>query len=377
MFKSIINYIGESDRRINVFSSISAIVAGLLFGLIIMIITNPADAPAAFVTILIGGFDDGLRSIGKVLFYATPIILTGLSVGFAFKTGLFNIGASGQLMVGAFVAIFVGVKWDFLPGHLHWVVALLLAGVAGAIWAIIPGLLKAYRNVHEVVSTIMMNYIGLYLVNFLVVQTVYNRLRNESMRVKPNAVIPTFGLNAIFGDKSVNAGFIIAILVVLIIWFVLNKTTFGFELKAVGYNKDASKYAGINEKRGIVFSMGIAGLLAGLAGGIIYLNNIDRNLEVVDVLVQEGFTGIPIALIGLSNPIGILFAGIFMGYIRQGGWAMQVYDLAPEIIDIIISSIIYFTALVLLFRGFIMKFYKRNKEQVVVTSGENEVKENG
>lgn len=375
MFKSLINYIGQSERRINIFSSLSAIISGLLFGLFIMIITNPLEAPSAFFTILIGGFQDGLPSIGKVLFYATPLIFTGLSVGFAFKTGLFNIGASGQLMIGAFVAVYIGVKWDFLPGHLHWIVALLLAGVAGAIWAAIPGVLKAYRNVNEVVATIMMNYISLYLVSFLVVRTVYNKLRNESFDVKNSAVLPGFYLDKIFGDKSVNGGFIIAIIFVIIIWLILNRTTFGFELKAVGFNRDASKYAGINEKRGIISAMAISGLLSGLAGGIIYLNNTDRHLEILDVLIPEGFNGIPIALIGLSNPIGIFFAGIFIGYIQQGGWAMQVYNIAPEIIDIIISSIIYFTALVLLFKGFIIRYLKKYKEKTPATI--SEVKTNG
>lgn len=431
MFKSFINYIGQSDRRINVFSSISAIISGLLFGLIIMIITNPSEAPSAFITILTGGFQDGPQSMGKVLFYATPVIFTGLSVGFAFKTGLFNIGASGQLMIGAFIAVYVGIHWGFLPGHLHWIVALILAGVAGGLWAAIPGVLKAYRNVNEVVSTIMMNYIALYLVNFLVVKTVYNQLRNESFSVKENAVIPdvngvytmvafflisisiilyklyknklhkkalgndlnSSGVNrnaskyagiisaiAIPGALAglagvVNGGFIIVVFVVVIIWIILNSTTVGYELKAVGFNRDASKYAGINEKRGIILAMAISGLLAGLAGGVIYLNNTDRHLEVLDVLVQEGFNGIPIALIGLSNPIGILFAGIFMGYIQQGGWAMQVYNIAPEIIDIIIASIIYFTALVILFKGFIIRFLKRYKEKE--KQDLNEVNTNG
>lgn len=346
------------NRNINIFSSVLAIISGLIFGLIIMFITNPVDTPSAFITIITGGFQEGLESISRVLYYATPIILTGLSVGFAFKTGLFNIGASGQVMLGAFTSIYIGVKWTHL-GSIQWLVALFFAGVAGSIWALLPGILKAYRSVHEVVSTIMMNYIGLYLVIYLIKLTVFNRAKNETYYVNRNAVIPVLKL----GNLSISYGFIIALLVVIIINILLNKTTFGYELKAVGFNKEASIYAGINAKKNIIFSLLISGFLSGLAGGIIYLNNIGRALEVVDVLVPEGFTGIPVALIGLSNPIGILFAGLFMGYITLGGFYMQIYNFAPEIIDVIIASIIYFSALVVLFREIIIRISKRKSKR--------------
>ena len=358
-------FISENERRINVTASLVAIFAGLLFGLIIMLITNPLDAIPAFFTILTGGFQDGLRSIGAVLFYATPLIFTGLSVGFAFRTGLFNIGAAGQLMVGGFVAIYIGVRWTFLPSGIHWLIAFLCAGIAGGIWASIPGLLKAYRNVHEVVSTIMMNYIGLYFVHYLIKQTVYNLERNETMPVARSAELPNLGLNEIFGRQAFNSGFFFAIITVIIIYIILEKTTFGFELKAVGFNKDASKYAGINEKRSIILSMVIAGVLSGLAGGTIYLSSTGRHIEIVDVLVQEGFTGIPVALIGLSHPVGIFFAGIFMGYIRQGGFYMQLYNFVPEIIDIIIASIIYFSALVIIFKEVIIRLTKRHQNKEI------------
>ncbi len=343
-------------RYIDVLSSLSAILAGLIFGLIIMLITNIAEAPSAFYTILTGGFQEGLISISRMIYDATPIILTGLSVGFAFKTGLFNIGSSGQVMIGAFIAIYVGVKWSFLGG-IQWVVALLLAGIAGGLWAFLPGVLKAYRNVHEVVSTIMMNYIGLYLVMYLVKLTVYNQEKNESYYVLEQAVIPSLKI----GDLTIYISFIIVLLIVILLNIILQKTTFGYQLKAVGFNKEASLYAGINGRRNIILSMVISGFLSGLAGGVIYLNNIGRALEVVDVLNPEGFIGIPVALIGLNNPFGILFAGIFMGYITLGGFYMQIYNFAPEIIDVIIASIIYFSALVVLFRGYITKVAKRFK----------------
>lgn len=350
-----------NEKKLNILSSFLAIFAGLLVGLVIMIITNPQDSLGAFITILIGPLETGLKSIGKALFYATPLILTGLAVGFAFKTGLFNIGASGQLLFGAFVGVYIGVKWPFL-GSFQWLVALIFSGLAGALWASIPGLLKAYRHVNEVVSTIMMNFISLYLVNYLVVKTIYFRLRTESQRIHDTAIIPSFGLDKIFGERSVNGGFIIAILAVIIIYIILEKTVFGYELKAVGFNREASKYAGINEKRSIVLSMIISGFLAGLAGGVIYLVGTGKAIKVVEILPNEGFTGISVALIGLNNPLGIFLSGLFMGYINQGGFIMQRYGgFKTEIIDIIISAIIYFSALVVLFKELIVKLSKKTK----------------
>ena len=332
-------------------SSVIAIAIGLLFGLIILLISNPSQALAGFITILTGAFQD-MRSLGRIMYFATPIIFTGLSVGFAFRTGLFNIGTPGQFILGAFGAVIIGVKLPQL-GSFHWVVALLVATILGGVWALLPGILKAFANVHEVIASIMMNYIGMYLVNYLVQNTVYDRLRNQSMGVAKSAVIPRLGLDKIFPRSNVNLGFILAIFAAIVIYIILNKTTFGFELKAVGFNRDASKYAGINEKRSIVFSMVIAGCLAGLGGGLLYLAGSGKHIEVVDVLAGEGFTGIPVALLGMSNPIGILFAGLFIGYITVGGDYMQLYDFVPEIIDIIVASIIYFSAFSLVVKNII------------------------
>jgi ABC-type uncharacterized transport system permease subunit len=353
-----------SKRRINssafssFISSVIAILAGLLVGFVILLFTNPSQAVDGFLTILKGGFSGGAKGVGNIFFMAMPIIMTGLSVGFAFKTGLFNIGASGQLIVGGYVAVLIGVMMPEL-GSVHWVVALLASVVAGALWALIPGLLKAYFNVHEVISCIMMNYIGMYAANGLVARTVYDSLRNQSQPVEATANIPTLGLDQIFPGSSLNGGFIIAVVVVIVIYVILNRTVFGYELKACGYNKDASIYAGINAKKNIVLSMVIAGALAGIAGGLIYLSNTGKFIEVVDVLAPEGFTGIPVALLGLSNPIGILFSGLFISYITNGGFYMQLYNFVPQVIDIIISIIIYFSAFALIIKNYFDKFSLR------------------
>ena len=297
--------------------------------------------------------EDGVLGIGRVLYYAVPIIMTGLSVGFAFKTGLFNIGTPGQFIVGAFAAVYIGVKWTFLPGSIHWLVAILGAFVAG-LWAVIPGVMKAYLNVNEVISSIMMNYIGMYLVNYSVSLVLFDALRNQSLPVASTAVIPKMGFDKIFTGSPANGGFVIAILFVILIYIVLNKTSFGYEMKACGFNKDASKYAGINEKRNIILSMVIAGALAG----------------VVDVLPAEGFNGIPVALLGLSNPIGVLFAGLFIAYLNVGGNAMQQFGFIPQIVDIIISCIIYCSALSLMIKVWLSKRRKTKELGTAKKEGE-------
>ncbi len=334
-------------------SSILAIIVGLLLGLLIMLVSNPDQALDGFRMILKGGLEDGMSGIGQVLFLATPILMTGLSVGFAFKTGLFNIGASGQFIFGAYAAVYIGVKWTSLPGNIHWIVALAAAMVFGALWGLLPGILKAYFNVHEVISSIMMNYIGMSLVNMLVKKTVYDQLTNRSFPVAATANIPKWGLEKIFPYYSTNGGILIALLFVLLVYVVLNKTTFGYELKACGYNPFASKYAGINAKRNVVLSMVIAGALAGVGGGLVYLAGAGKFISVVDALAPEGFNGIPVALLGLSNPIGILFSALFIANITVGGFNLQQYEFVPEVINIITAAIIYFSAFALLFKSFL------------------------
>ncbi|MFA9376145.1 MAG: ABC transporter permease [Lachnotalea sp.] len=346
----------KHKQMVGLISSIFAIIVGLLFGFIVLLLSNPSQAVPGFGMILTGSFTHGLKGIGQVFYYATPIILTGLSVGFAFRTGLFNIGTPGQFIVGAFAAIVVGIRCDFL-GNAQWVVAVIASIIAGALWALIPGALNAYFNVNVVIACIMMNYIGMYLINFIVKgsKTLFDSLRNQSLSVATTAEIPKMGLDKIFPDSSINGGFFIAVLAVIIIHFVLDKTAFGFELKAAGFNRDASKYAGMNEKRNIILSMAIAGALAGLAGGLLYLAGSGKHIEVVDVLASEGFTGISVALLGLSNPIGILLAGLFIAYITAGGFYLQLFEFSTEIINIIIAVIIYFSAFALIIKTFMVR----------------------
>ena len=355
----------KSNVFADILASLMAILVGLLVGFVILLFSNPSQALGGFGAILSGGFADW-KSMGQVLYFATPIIMTGLSVGFANRTGLFNIGAPGQFIVGAYAAIVVGVKCTFLPGALHWIVALLAAMLAGAMWGAIPGLLKAYRNVNEVIACIMMNYIGMYLVNYLITLTVFDSLKNQSMRVANSANMPKMGLDLIFRDgnnvSSANSGIIVAIVMAIIMYIILDKTTFGYELKACGFNRDAAKYAGINEHRSIVFSMVIAGAMAGLGGALLYLAGSGKGIDVVDVLAAEGFNGIPVALLGLNNPIAIIFSGLLIAYLTVGGFNMQLYNFAPQVIEIIIAIIIYFSAFALLLKGFLQTRMKKRQD---------------
>jgi ABC-type uncharacterized transport system permease subunit len=349
----------------NAAASLVAILAGLIAGFIILMVSNPASAPAGLAIILKGGFNNGMKGIGQVLYLATPLIMTGLSVGFAFKTGLFNIGAAGQLMVGGFVSVWIGCTWTFLPGGLHWAVGLLGGMLAGGVWGLVPGFFKAVLNVNEVISSIMMNYIGMYGINFLIRNSViFDSTKNQTHNVAASAVIPKAGLDGVFYNlkgkyidvSSVNAGILIAIALAIVMYILLNKTTFGYELRACGYNKNAARYAGINERRTIILSMVIAGALSGTAGALMYLAPASgMHIHVAEVLSPQGFNGIPVALLGLSNPIGIIFSALFIAYISVGGSYLQSLKYMQEVIDIIIAMVIYFSAFSLLVRDLISR----------------------
>lgn len=321
--------------------SLIAIAIGIFFGFIVMLIFNPSGALSGLSRIILGGFAQGTKGVGDVLYHATPIILTGLALVVAFKTGLFNIGASGQMIVGGYVAAHIGVLWT-LPSPLHWIIAILLGTLAGAFWGSIPGILKAVSNTNEVVVTIMMNYIGTLLVIYLVKQNIINSLVGKSRNIQATAALPRFG--TLFGSSSVHIGILIAIFMAIGIHILMHKTTLGFQLQSSGFNKAGSQYAGMNAKKNIIVSMIISGALAGLAGTMAYLV-VGSNIDTAVYLIPAGFDGISVALLGLGEPIGALFAGLFLSHIRQGGFYMQIDGFVPQIIDMIIAIIVYVTAI--------------------------------
>ena len=352
----------NNDGLFSFLSSILVIILGLLIGLIILYVSDASNAWEAFTTILTFG-SSSMRNIGDVLLFAAPIIMTGLSVAFAFKTGLFNIGAAGQFTMGSFVAIFIGVQATAIPAPLRILLAVVAAMLAGALWAAIPGLLKAYCNVHEVISSIMTNYIGMFLVNFLAISTIFDAGLGTTTRLPADSALPTFGMEYIFTEggraSNINIGIFLAIISAILVYIILEKTTFGYELKACGFNKDAAKYAGINEKRNIILAMMISGALAGLGGAINFLVGSGLTMSVADTLAAEGFTGISVAFLGLSNPIGIVFSGTFVSYLFLGGTRTQMLGFSIEIVEIVISIIIYFCAFVSLVKIFLINRFTK------------------
>ena len=359
LWAGVLSTVAKRPNSINVIASILAALSGVLLGFMIMILVNPSEAAEGIRTMVFGPLED-MRNIGRVLRVMVPIMLTGLSVAFAFRTGLFNIGASGQMMIGGVLAIYVGVHWTFL-GSFQWVVATFAAIIGGALWGAIPGILKAYRNVHEVVASIMLNYVALYTARLFIENTMYDEGRQGSMRVTDSGAMPGWFLPDLFDGAAVSVGLIIGLFVVVIIHVILNHTTFGYELKSVGFSRPAAKYAGIKERRSVVLSMVIAGALAGLAGAVYFLDT-GRRFAMGASIYEQGFTGIAIALLALSAPIGVVIVAFFYASIYHGGWLIQI-KFREEIIDIIIGFIIYFSALSLFTKQFIANYIRRRTKK--------------
>lgn len=344
----------------NFFISLLAVLFGLLAGALLMAITghNPLEG---FSYLLEGGLKNPER-IGNTLATATPLILTGLSVAFAFRTGLFNIGAAGQMLIGGFCATAVGLSFD-MARPLLLLVMVLMGMLGGALWALIPGILKAKFNVHEVVSTIMMNWIAYWTIYYVVPAYFKGEfLETESRRLPETATLKWKFLSDIFGGSYINLGLIIALVFVFIVGFIINKTTLGYELKAVGYNRHAAEYAGIAVNRGIILSMLISGGLAGLAGVVQYAGN--ASSIQIGILPSQGYDGIAVALLGANTPIGVMLSAIFFGLLYSGrGFMSAMTDIPPEISDSIIAIVIYFAATSILIERLLRRFKKPLSEK--------------
>lgn len=347
--------------------SLIAILLGLIVGAIFMLVTgnNPFTA---FLYMFQGG-TMSLERIGNTIATATPLILTGLSVAFAFRTGLFNIGAPGQMLFGAFCATAVGLTVD-LPSFIL-VPLVVLAGIAGgAFIAAIPGVLKAKFNVHEVVACIMMNWVVFWVVNYTIPAYFKGNMETESKLLADGATLRASWLSELFNGSFINLGIFLAIGAVILIAFILDKTTFGYELKAVGFNRHAAEYAGISVNKNIMLSMMIAGGLAGLAGVVQYAGN--ANCIQIGVLPSQGFDGIAVSLLGANTPVGALLAALFFGLLYAGrGFMSAMTKIPPEIADTIIATIIYFSATSILVENLLdrhMRNRKNNAKPVVKDS---------
>ena len=365
--------LASSEAFLSVAASLICILIGLALGVLVLAIINAQHAIGDGLLVILESGSKSARNMGTVLANAAPLVMTGLSVGFAFKTGLFNIGAAGQYTLGAFGALYCAIVLQ-----LPWYLCLLAAMLFGALWGAIPGIFKAYLNINEVITAIMFNWIGLYMVNDIMygkgksVMYDLTTTKTYSLRkVAPQSMIPSCGMSDLFGKlQSVTIAIFIAIFFAIVIYIVLNKTTFGYELRACGFNKNAAKYAGINDKRNIILSMMIAGALAGVGAGLYYLSTVaEWNPQVSTALPAMGFNGISSALLACSNPIGTIFSSLFISYITVGGTKLSTQYYTKEIADVITALIIYLCAFSLLFKNKIRALLAGKKRAVTIGKG--------
>ena len=362
-------------------STLIAVLFGFLVAAIVLVLAgyNPGQAFGA----LFKGIFSRPKYISNVIIKATPIILTGLSVAFAFQTGLFNIGSEGQYIAGTVLAVLVGVKLN-LPAVLQIPIVVLAGVLGGTVFGGIVGFLKAKFGIHEVITSIMLNWIGLYLCNFVVNTNAYHQQNststypvNESSytMLLPKWKTSDAGMAALKPHKwlyemmmrtDVNFGIVVAIIMAVLIWFLLYRSKKGYELRAVGFNRDAAEFAGISVNSNIIQSMLIAGALSGLAGALSITGTAPHSISTLAAFENSGFNGLSVALIAGSSPIGCVFAGLLFGGLLYGGQSVQQDVGAPtEIINIMIGTIVFFVALTRIVPVLADKLEKRGAEHAV------------
>ena len=362
---------GEGAR--SVMASVLSILIGLAAGSLLIVIvglTSPALGVKSLWEgvrlVFLGLFSTGRdaagalsfgfnpANMGNMLFRATPLFLTGLSVAVAVKTGLFNIGAPGQYLAGTCATLFtaLSIPTTTVPAWLVWCLAFLAGMLAGALWGCIPGLLKSLLNINEVLACIMTNWIAANLVTWAFdVSNLKNVVENTKSgyiykTTYNNVATAKMGLDNLFPGSQVNGGILIAIVLAILMYIMLSRTTFGFQLKACGSNRYAARYAGIPDRRNIVLSMAIAGALAGTAGSLYFLSgNTEFFWSTYQSLPAVGFNGIPVALLAANHPIGVIFTGMFMSMLDIAGLQLTNLTAYNEYItDVIIAVIVYLSA---------------------------------
>lgn len=374
------------DSIKSIIASLVCILGGFLVGAVILILlaafTNNIPMYEAFsgLSILLSGpfasgnLKDILFNLGDMLLESAPLMMTGLSVAIAFKTGLFNIGAPGQYLIGSMTALLIALSVpkpdNAALAFVYWLIAFLAAILAGMLWGAIPGLFKALFNVNEVIVCIMTNWIAANVVSWVFSASgdkYINFAETKVNFIRPTytngVTTPKLGLDKLFPGSNIDISIFIVIIIAIGMYILINKTTFGYELKACGFNKNAAKYAGMNEKRNIILSMAIAGGLAAGGAALWYLNGKNDFLwNTYSMLPSEGFNGIPTALLASNNPIGVIFSSIFLRYIDKGGFNLAGYTAFNEYVsDLIIAMIIYFAGFSKLIRDLLSR--KKSEEK--------------
>jgi hypothetical protein len=342
----------------NAFYTLISIVIGFVVGAILLSIAkiNPLDAYKQ----LFNGVFGKPKFMVWCLIYAAPLIFTGLSVAFSFKTGVFNIGAEGQFVVGSLTACVLGILVK-APAIIHVPLCFIGAALAGGIWGAIVGVLKIKKGVNEVLSYIMFNWIAFYLSNFVVNLSIIHKdgggeatkdIAATARILAPKSII------AATGASAANYGFILAIIFAVIVWFIINRTTLGFKLRAVGFSNTAAQYAGIDTGKSFLTAMAFSGALAGI-GGAVQLMGMSGRISQFSGQEGYGFQGITVALIASSNPIACIFAGIFYGAMKYGGGKLSLVNAPAEVVDIIMGIIILFIAISSLFKNIFLNHGKK------------------
>ena len=341
---------------------LAAVLLALLIGAILLLIsgTNPIQAYSA----LFQGAFGSTTAFGRTLEKATPLIFSGLAVAFAFKAGLFNIGAQGQLLFGAITAAAIGFGIDGLPAYIHAPLALFGGAAAGALYGAIPGALKVYTGAHEVITTIMLNYIAINITDYLAdgpwKDTSPGNIVARTPEIQATARIPAIA--------GIPLGFGLAILVAILVWWILNRTTLGFDIRTVGLNASAARYAGIRVAFTVILTMIISGALAGIGGAVETQGVVGRYQPGFNTGL--GFDGITIALLGKTSPLGVIPAAILVGAMRAGASNMQfTADVAKEIIDVIQALMLFFVAADMIVRWIIRARQPSDEEKIMLSSG--------
>ena len=347
-------------------ASLLCIVLGLFLGYLVLLLINPDGAGDAILTVIKNFWTynrkaSQIKYLGNTLVKTAPLLMCALSILFSYKVGLFNIGAAGQYCVGAALSLYaaLGLGWSWLP-------CMLAAILGGALLAGISGLLKSYCNVNEVISGIMLNWIVLYLTNMLLttVKEDASPYTKVLAHINESAVLPSLGLGALFNNNQyVGLAIPLSVLMAILVWVVLEKTKFGYELKATGYNKNAAKYCGMAEKRNIILSLMISGALAGMGAAMLYLTGYEQWQCSTSSVPGMGFNGIAAAFLGGLNPIGAIFSSYFIQHITNGGAYVDKTMYSAQISDLISALIIYLCGFVLFFKVFMNSRLDRRDEK--------------
>ena len=351
-------------------SSLICVLGGLIIGYIVLLLIEPSGAFGAITAIMKSFFRYPgkmmLKYFGQTLVRTVPLLMCSLSVLFAYKVGMFNIGVAGQYVAGACGCLYAALAWK-----LPWLPCLLIGMVAAGLLGAISGLLRTKCNVNVVISGIMLNWITLYLTNLILgkVKSPNSPYTLELRGNNPGAMLPRMGLDKLFNnEKSVTIAIPLAVIIAVAVWFVLNKTKFGYELKATGHNYHAARYAGMKENWNIILTMFIAGALAGLGAGMLFLTGIENWETTTSSVPAMGFNGIAVAFLGGLSPIGSILSSFFIQYITFGGGNVDLQVYSSQISSLISSLIIYLCAFVGFFKFFIQGRIRKKDEQLAAAA---------